>query len=220
MDILEKETPWKRGLAIGEHLARVGVVEGGLPDDHLEEEDPKGPPVDHEAVGMAAQELGRDAFDGAAEGRELLFAEVDACLGEAHVRDDNVSVGGHKDVAELEVSMADGLLVHVLEREEDLDAVEAGALLGEALGLGARELVLETAPGEVVRDDVAVGRVLEGEAAVQRERRPAAEGEDLALLLRALLQVRPAALLDRLDGEEAVLVGLLALARLGGTRGP
>ena len=52
------------------------------------------------------------------------------------------------------------------------------------------ELVLEAAPGVVVRDDVARTSVHEGEAAVEREGRPAAEAQHVPLLPRAALRRR------------------------------
>ena len=172
---------------------------GRTTNEKLEKKDTKSPPIDGAGVAKALDDLGGDVLLGADKGvgddaglgvehalLEDLRGELDGgALAEVKVGEDDVAGGRHEDVLGLEVAVDEAEHVEVLEREQDLAAVELGPRLGEAVAGLALERAEELAARAKVHHKVEAVHALE--RPVQRhDERVVRRRQDLALRLHAL----------------------------------
>lgn len=168
-------------------------------NEKLKEKDAKGPPVDGAGVAKALDDLGGDVLLGADKRvgddaglgvehalLEDLRRELDGgALAEVKVGEDDVARGRHEDVLGLEVAVDEAEHVQVLEREQDLAAVELGPRLGQAVAGLALQRAEELAARTKVHHKVQAVHALE--RPVQRHNeRVVRRRQDLALRLHAL----------------------------------
>lgn len=123
-----------------EDLLLVVALERALTEEHLVDEDAKGPPVDRATVALLEEDLGRHELGRAAEGGRRR-AVVHAFLAETVVGHLDVAVEREEDVVELEIAVDDAAPMQELERQQDLGRVEARPTRGELLALDVQHQV-------------------------------------------------------------------------------
>ncbi|KAI3486482.1 hypothetical protein L1887_49883 [Cichorium endivia] len=134
---------------------RVGVVEGRIAGEHLEEQHAERPPVDGSAVAAALDDLGRQILGRATQRPGAVFE----LLGKAKVGNLGVAVSVDEQILGLEIAIHHTVLVQVLDGEHDRRHVEARHIGGELSG--ASEVRKDLATDHVLHEHVAVLAVLE-----------------------------------------------------------
>ena len=121
------------------------VVERCHADQHLVDQDTKGPPIDTEVMPLLSDHFGSQVLWSTAKSAgQVVLRE---CFGEAIVNDLQVTLLVKEDVLKFEVSVHDSLLVKVANSHANLERVELDDVLRKAL-VGLEDLVKFTTSDE------------------------------------------------------------------------
>lgn len=123
-----------------EDFILVVTAEGRLTQEHLVDEDTKGPPVDCPSVSLLEQDLWCHELGRSTEGASGV-AIPHVLLAQTVVGDLDVTVQSEEDIVKLQVSVDDALLVEVLQSEQNLSSVELGSFRRELLFLDVQHQV-------------------------------------------------------------------------------